>query len=134
MISLNWGTVSITNIALLIQDTFLAKPGFTLVIISFKNNLLVNNFLPDNCNKAVLSLEKDGIIDNGYSFLKRVNSSKGDKLSVETVENFFWLITYLSFKIFKTFWSLRKRFWNNKKKYRWKHLSIIWINLLNYII
>ena len=115
MISLNWGTVSITNIALLIQDTFLAKPGFTLVIISFKNNLLVNNFLPDNCNKAVLSLEKDGIIDNGYSFLKRVNSSKGDKLSVETVENFFWLITYLSFKIFKTFWSLRKRFWNNKK-------------------
>lgn len=115
MISLNWGTVSITNIALLIQDTFLAKPGFTLVIISFKNNLLVNNFLPDNCNKAVLSLEKDGIIDNGYSFLKRVNSSKGDKLSVETVENFFWLIAYLSFKIFKTFWSLRKRFWNNKK-------------------
>lgn len=134
MISLNWGTVSITNIALLIQDTFLAKPGFTLVIISFKNNLLVNNFLPDNCNKAVLSLEKDGIIDNGYSLLKRVNSSKGDKLSVETVENFFWLIAYLSFKIFKTFWSLRKRFWNNKKKYRWKHLSIIWINLLNYII
>ena len=115
MISLNWGTVSITNIALLIQDTFLAKPGFTLVIISFKNNLLVNNFLPDNCNKAVLSLEKDGIIDNGYSLLKRVNSSKGDKLSVETVENFFWLIAYLSFKIFKTFWSLRKRFWNNKK-------------------
>ena len=89
MISLNLGTVSITNIALLIQDTFLAKPGFTLVIISFKNNLLVNNFLPDNCNKAVLSLEKDGIIDNGYSLLKRVNSSKGDKLSVETVENFF---------------------------------------------
>ena len=115
MMSLNWGTVSITNIALLIQDTFLAKPGFTLVIISFKNNLLVNNFLPDNCNKAVLSLEKDGIIDNGYSLLKRVNSSKGDKLSVETVENFFWLIAYLSFKIFKTFWSLRKRFWNNKK-------------------
>ena len=115
MISLNWGTVSITNIALLIQDTFLAKPGFTLVITSFKNNLLVNNFLPDNCNKAVLSLEKDGIIDNGYSLLKRVNSSKGDKLSVETVENFFWLIAYLSFKIFKTFWSLRKRFWNNKK-------------------
>ena len=115
MISLNWGTVSITNIALLIQDTFLAKPGFTLVIISFKNNLLVNNFLPDNCNKAVLSLEKDGIIGNGYSLLKRVNSSKGDKLSVETVENFFWLIAYLSFKIFKTFWSLRKRFWNNKK-------------------
>ena len=115
MISLNWGTVSITNIALLIQDTFLAKPGFTLVIISFKNNLLVNNFLPDNCNKAVLSLEKDGIIDNGYSLLKRVNSSKGDKLSVETVEKFFWLIAYLSFKIFKTFWSLRKRFWNNKK-------------------
>ena len=115
MISLNWGTFSITNIALLIQDTFLAKPGFTLVIISFKNNLLVNNFLPDNCNKAVLSLEKDGIIDNGYSLLKRVNSSKGDKLSVETVENFFWLIAYLSFKIFKTFWSLRKRFWNNKK-------------------
>ena len=115
MISLNWGTASITNIALLIQDTFLAKPGFTLVIISFKNNLLVNNFLPDNCNKAVLSLEKDGIIDNGYSLLKRVNSSKGDKLSVETVENFFWLIAYLSFKIFKTFWSLRKRFWNNKK-------------------
>ena len=112
MISLNWGTVSITNIALLIQDTFLAKPGFTLVIISFKNNLLVNNFLPDNCNKAVLSLEKDGIIDNGYSLLKRVNSSKGDKLSVETV---IWLIAYLSFKIFKTFWSLRKRFWNNKK-------------------
>ena len=112
MISLNWGTVSITNIALLIQDTFLAKPGFTLVITSFKNNLLVNNFLPDNCNKAVLSLEKDGIIDNGYSLLKRVNSSKGDKLSVETV---IWLIAYLSFKIFKTFWSLRKRFWNNKK-------------------
>ena len=112
MISLNWGTVSITNIALLIQDTFLAKPDFTLVIISFKNNLLVNNFLPDNCNKAVLSLEKDGIIHNGYSLLKRVNSSKGDKLSVETV---IWLIAYLSFKIFKTFWSLRKRFWNNKK-------------------
>ena len=89
MISLNLGTVSITNIALLIQDTFLAKPGFTLVIISFKNNLLVNNFLSVNCNKAVLSLEKDRIIDNGYSLLKRVNSSKGDKLSVETVENFF---------------------------------------------
>ena len=89
MISLNLGTVSITNIALLIQDTFLTKPGFTLVIISFKNNLLVNNFLSVNCNKAVLSLEKDRIIDNGYSLLKRVNSSKGDKLSVETVENFF---------------------------------------------
>ena len=89
MISLNLGTVSITNIALLIQDTFLTKPGFTLVIISFKSNLLVNNFLSVNCNKAVLSLEKDRIIDNGYSLLKRVNSSKGDKLSVETVENFF---------------------------------------------
>ena len=55
MFSSNLGTVYITNIALLIQDMVLAKPGFTLVIISFKNNLLVNNFLSVNCNKAVLS-------------------------------------------------------------------------------
>ena len=55
MFSSNLGTFYINNIALLIQDTFLTKPAFTLVILSFKNNLIVPNFSSVIRNKAVLS-------------------------------------------------------------------------------